>query len=57
MLKIIRKIRRYQYKSAKRLGDVQAVLQGKIVQRVAQRKVGAMSRKGINKLLPTKRRR
>ena len=50
MLGLIRAYRKYCYNTAKRLGDVQAVLQGRFVDRVVQRKVGKLSRKGLNKL-------
>ena len=51
LLKIIRFIRSNQYHSARRLGDVQAVLQGRIVDRILQRKLGKLSRHAINKVL------
>ena len=51
----IRKIRKMQYQSAKTLGDVQAVLQGRIGHRLVQRQVGKMSRKSMNKVLPKRK--
>ena len=50
MIGLIRKIRRYQYASAKQLGDIQAVLQGRIVHRIAERAAGKAARKTLNKL-------
>jgi hypothetical protein len=51
MIKLIRALRRRMYKNARVLGDVQAVLQGRIVQRVVQRKAGAAARRAINKVV------
>jgi hypothetical protein len=50
MIGLIRAIRRYQYRSAKRLGDVQALLQGRIVHRLVERQTGKVARRAINKL-------
>lgn len=50
MIKLIRALRRRMYRNAKILGDVQAVLQGRIVARIAERKAGAGARKALNKL-------
>jgi len=55
LLKLIRKVRARCYRTAKVLGDVQAVLQGRIVNRYAQRKLGAMSRRNMNKVLKWKK--
>lgn len=51
ILKIIRFVRRYQYGSARRLGDVQAVLTGRIFHRIAERKLGKLTRRQLNQLL------
>lgn len=50
LLKTIRKVRGRCYKTAKTLGDVQAVLQGRLADRLVQRQAGKMSRKTLNKL-------
>ena len=52
IVRLIRKYRRNAYRSAKALGDVQAILQGRIGQRVVQRVVGKASRKAMNRVLP-----
>jgi hypothetical protein len=51
MIGFIRAVRRRMYKQARILGDVQAVLQGRIGQRIAQRQAGALARKYINRLV------
>lgn len=50
LIGLIRKVRSRAYKTAKTLGDVQAVLQGRFVDRAVQRKAGALTRKQLNKL-------
>ena len=55
MIKLIRRYRRNAYRSAKFLGDVQAIITGKWVQRYVQRKVGALSRRGMNTLIPRRK--
>ena len=44
-------MRRDRYKQGKILGDVNAIMRGKIVRRVAQRKLGQASRRAINRIL------
>ena len=50
MIGLIRAIRRYQYGSAKRLGDLQALLQGRILHRYVERQTGRVARRTINRL-------
>lgn len=50
MIHIIRWLRRRMYRNARVLGDVQAVMQGRIVHRTLQRQLGKRSRKIIHKL-------
>lgn len=50
MIGVIRFLRRNMYRNARVLGDVQAVLQGRIVDRIVQRQAGKLSRKALNKL-------
>ena len=52
LVKLIRVYRRKAYNSAKMLGDVQAILQGRLVHRGAQRILGKASRKAMNKVIP-----
>lgn len=56
MIRLIRKVRSRCYRTAKVLGDVQAVMQGRIVHRVGQRVAGKATRKGLNKVLPRRAR-
>jgi hypothetical protein len=49
ILKTIRFLRRNMYRNARMLGDVQAVLQGRIIHRYVQRKAGAASRRLLNR--------
>lgn len=49
MIKLIRFLRRNMYNNARVLGDVQAVLTGRLLHRMVQRKAGAMSRRLLNK--------
>jgi hypothetical protein len=46
----ITRARARMYTTAKRLGDVQAVLKGRIVERAAQRVAGKIARKQLNKI-------
>ncbi len=55
ILKGIRWYRKRAYKTAKTLGDVQAVLQGRVVHRYAQRQAGKLTRRGLNKVLKSLR--
>jgi hypothetical protein len=50
ILKLIRKSRRYAYNYARIAGDVQAVLTGRIINRIVQRELGKRSRRTLNKL-------
>ena len=50
ILKGIRWYRKRAYKTAKTLGDVQAVLQGRVAHRIVQRQAGKHARRGLNKL-------
>lgn len=49
MIWLIRKLRSSMYRNARMLGDVQAVMQGRIVHRIVQRKAGAATRRMLNK--------
>ncbi len=50
MIKLIRRTRARCYRTAKVLGDVQAVLQGRVAHRIVQRQAGKHARRGLNKL-------
>lgn len=57
MIRLLRKYRKHAYRTAKVAGDAQAIMQGKFVQRLVQREAGAVSRRGLNKLVPKRKSR